>query len=422
MNKNLMINEELDLGRVWKDIANVWDVTKLVFKDILNTSATLIKITFMTDEKKMKEELGKWEQRKKLIDQEIFSKIEEVRKSFGPDFKAALFLTNPGLYMTERTLIGAGPAFNQLNKFFEDAGIAISDLPSIFPSGTPEGEEQLARRMRDSLQGNISPYENMADFSRDAKRINDQLSEIIGISGKINENFEGVDDVRFTLLEARQDSSENLIELSREGIINGAKEFFQTNKQEQLIDSSAINNYVNFKKEELNRFIAILNTPVSFVKKISEAKDLKELRDVIEAFEKEPLYKVEGIDDQKEKELIQVAKELFEKTKEEGKEAIKKVIQAANSNLSADKITDDQLNDLCKMIVARSSFEGLIESLKKPTEDMLKEQSELKESFKKQFSDNINKDELSFLRQQKDGKKMADFIIEGINKIDSAGL
>jgi len=422
MNKNLAINEELDLGRVWKDIANVWNVTKLVFQDILNTSATLIKITFMTDEKKMKEELGKWEQRKKLIDQEIFSKIEEVRESFGPDFKAVLFLTNPGLYMTERTLIGAGPAFNQLNKFFEDAGIAISDLPSIFPSGTPEGEEQLARRMRDALQGNISPYENMADFSRDAKRINDQLSKITGISGKINENFEGVDDVRFTLLEARQDSSENLIELSREGIVDGVKEFFQTNKQEQLIDSSAINDYLKFKKEELNRFIVILNTPVSFVKKISEAKDLKELRNIIEAFEKESLYKVEGIDDQKEKELIQVAKELFEKTKKEGKEAVKKVIQAANSNLSADKITDDQLNDLCKLIVARSSFEGLIESLKKPTEDMLKEQKELKESFKKQFSDNLSKDELSFLRQQKDGKKMEDFILNGINKIDSAGL
>jgi len=422
MNKNLAINEELDLNRVWKSVTNVWDVTKLVFQDILNTSATLIKIAFITDESKIKNEFDRWAQRKKIIDQKIFRKVNEVRDEFGPEFKTFLFLSNPGLYMMERTLVGGGPALNDLNQFFEEAGVKVSDLPPIFGGGTPEAEKQLASRMLNSLQGNISPYENMADFSRDAKRINDKLSEIIGIAGRVNESIEGIDDIQRMLFEARKDSSIDIVEMSIESQLNGMKKLFQTSKQEQLIDSSAINDYLQLKKEELDRFIKILNTPISFVKKISEAKDLKELRNVIDAFENQSLYKVEGIDDQKEKELIQIAKKLFENTKKKGKKAVEKIIQAANSDLSPEKITDNELNDLCKLVVARSSFEGLIESLKNPDEKMLESQKQLKESFKKEFSDNINKEELDFLRQQKDGKKIAEFIVEGINKIDSAGL
>jgi hypothetical protein len=422
MNKNLAINEELDLNRVWKSVTNVWDVTKLVFQDILNTSATLIKIAFITDESKIKNEYDRLAQRKKIIYQKIFRKVNEIRDEFGPEFKTFLFLSNPGLYMMERTLVGGGPALNDLNQFFEEAGVKVSDLPPIFGGGTPEAEKQLASRMLNSLQGNISPYENMADFSRDAKRINDKLSEIIGIAGRVNESIEGIDDIQRMLFEARKDSSIDIVEMSIESQLNGMKKLFQTSKQEQLIDSSAINDYLQLKKEELDRFIKILNTPISFVKKISEAKDLKELRNVIDAFENQSLYKVEGIDDQKEKELIQIAKKLFENTKKKGKKAVEKIIQAANSDLSPEKITDNELNDLCKLVVARSSFEGLIESLKNPDEKMLESQKQLKESFKKEFSDNINKEELDFLRQQKDGKKIAEFIVEGINKIDSAGL
>lgn len=418
----IKLKEELDLGKVWKSITNVWDVTKLVFKDILNTSATLIKITFMSDPKKIKEEMGKWKQRKRLIDQKILAKVEEIRKDFGPDFQTVLFITNPGLYLTERTLFGVGPELNKLNLYFEEAGIKISDLPPMFLPGTPEGDEQLATRMRNALQGNISPYENVADFDRDAKRINQQLSKIIGISGKVNESITDVDDVRSSLNEARKNEETNLIELAKESTLEGMKEFFKTADQSALIDKSAKTDYLKFKEEELNRFIKILNVPISFSKKMAEAASLEDFKKVLNEFEAESFYKVEGLDDQKEKELINVANQLFKESKKQGKKSIEKVIQAAGSNISAEKITDEELKNLCRLVVARSSFQGLIESLQNPDQNFIESQNQMKEDFKKSFSDGMKKEDFIFLNQSEEGKKIAEFIRSGINKIDSAGL
>jgi hypothetical protein len=137
-------------------------------------------------------------------------------------------------------------------------------------------------------------------------------------------------------------------------------------------------------------------------------------------------YKLDGIGPEEEKKIAEQAKQLAKDSRE--KKKVKQILDAAESKISPDKVTDEELYDACVVVLTKNAIDSIAKMFEDPDKagdkakklvaDIEKYKGELLEAF----MDGLTDDDLTFMEKSKSGKEFAEVYRRGRSAIKASGL
>lgn len=421
------INEDLDFGKIWKSITNVWDVAKIVIQDVLNVTAYSLKITFANDPAKIEEIIGTYRLNKDRIADRYKAKMSEIDQSIGPEMNFLMFIAAPGPYIAGELLIKEPTITKSLIQYFADAGVKISKWqPAADAITNPTGSEKvLADLMHAAFTGQRMVFNDTADFTNARKRVEGNIASKLGVGGV----SETVDSIRQMINEARQNRSTEEIMNSVQGLIaKDAAEAIKSVDKKMLVSPEDFKVFVETKKKEANEYVDALNAPAKFAIESSKVETLEDFVESVNKLQESSIYKIEGLDDVSESKILEQAKKLAAQAKKQGQKAMEEVMLAANIKLEKNKVPTDQLLlNAAKIVSAKAALASAVEMFANPKESeagqqFLKAQEQAKKEMLSNFMDELDEDVIDFLENHKDGQILLEIYEKGAEAIKNAGL
>lgn len=421
-----IVNEDLDFGKIWKSVTNVWDVAKIVVQDVLNVVTYSLKITFTNDPKKMEEVAGTYRQLKDRIGDRYKAKMNEINQSIGPELNFLMFLAAPGPYIASELLIREPSITRDLIQYFGDSGVKISKWqPAADAITNPVGAERvISDLMHSAMTGQRMVFDS-ANFNVGRKTIESNISSKLGLTGV----SESVGDIRRLINEARNErSTEEIMSSVQELIAKDAAEVIKDIDKKMFVNPEDFKGFVETKQKEAQSYVDALNAPGKFAIESSKAESLEDFIDALNKFEKQSIYKIDGLDQASEAKILEQAKKLAEQAKKQGKKAIDEVMLAANMTVEKGKTPTDQLLlDASKVVSAKAALSSAIEMFANPEKsesgkNLLKAQEQARKEMLSNFMDDLTEDAIEFLEKYKDGKILLDVYQKGAEAIKMAGL
>ena len=270
--KEIVLNESQydfsssDLSKVWDSFTAVFKTTGLALKAIASALVLNFRIVFAVDESEVKKAFRDYEGRSNSISAEYDKVLGPARERLN-DLKPLLFLAAPGAYIAN-AVVEKGPTFwPEAKTFFREIGIDISEDPG--PEGAG-GKSPGSRSERDIAK----------DMRAQQSAIQSRLDAIFG------------------LVQQRVDESVILNEANDDKQIDAiASSMIQKFKNSSLgIDKKALQSVIDLKKKQSDEYVRIINAPVSFLKKLSAAKTLEEVKGAVTLLKGAP-FTLGGIED-----------------------------------------------------------------------------------------------------------------------------
>lgn len=264
-----------DMKNVWKSFTNVFKVIGTALKSILSALVLNVEILFQTDKDSIRRSFDSYETRSRDITQEYNEVLGPLKEKF-ESVEPLLFLASPGSYIAYQFSKGGTSNFSSTREFLQDIGVNLGR--------TDWGNFDAApgiQSMIDSALG-TGPTSNttggLARLENQQRQLQSSLDRVFGMSSQTNES----------IITEQND----VVSVVKNFLESGIKKL----KPEDFgVSESAKQDAIKLKKEQAETFAKNLDLPTTFLKKMSSAKTLEEVKAAISVLKDSP-YSFEGID------------------------------------------------------------------------------------------------------------------------------
>jgi nucleotide-binding universal stress UspA family protein len=411
-----------DLYDIFDSIKDVWEVTKVAIKDVLSAAVYVYDVAVAANGEEIAKAQKRFYDDKQKIAGEYSAALSKVQERMGKDFKMVAFLANPGAYLLVKAYDSGPQAAKDVIQFLAEAGMDF-EMPARDAKGEPDDTEIAIRQNQlDSALGKTTSY-TQANFVTLQKDLISRLDAALGMRGTTTE---GVSYVRNLLLEEKSVSKfDNAVKGFQKDMRKELQEKLKDFDMSKIVDPADQKKLLETKKEEAKSYVSILNAPTKFVVSIGKAKTMADVRKATEFLKGTP-YRLDGIGPEEEKKIAEQAKQLAKDSRE--KKKVKQILDAAESKVSPEKVTDEELYDACVVVLTKNAIDSIAKMFEDPDKagdkakklvaDIEKYKGELLETF----MDGLTDDDLTFMEKSKSGREFAEVIRGGRNAIKASGL
>ena len=401
-----------------KGIANVKKALKLSIKDLWGSVSYAFKITVETDEKKIQELKSNRQVALNRLSEEykqLWGDIVETNE----DFSAFAMLAAPGPYMVSYFSMNGRAHLNDIQQFCKNAGITSEVLEGFLgnPAESPEDAEYIKRMM---LRRNTRGSQK--------SRVEDALKDVIGKITKIMQledasmsEYAGVKAIRLKLLHEKESKDLKNTSSPSDELFDGYMKLFQSDEFAKAIKDKIDNKKIlKAKQDELEAYVAALDTPAKFINQIESAKDLREISIAYKTLGNS-ILKIEGLDNTDPIKKVQATvDEMYQKIKNDNtaKEAFIKSAEIKVDPKLKEKYAEEHVKAAITKIVSIKQLEQIKEVVS--SEDTQKSLEIARNEFIESFRSGLDDKLLSSMK--KIDPALPNLIETGVEKIKKAGL
>lgn len=382
-----------DMKNVWKSFTNVFKVIGTALKSILSALVLNVEILFQTDKNSIERSFDRYTNRSHSITREYEEVLGPIKQQFEA-FEPLLFIANPGGYLAWQFAKEGTGNFEGTKGFFQGVGIDITNARFPFAElGGGDGgysPENDPNRGTGGTEGTRSPLSRIEDRQR---QLQNSLDRIFGMSAPTNESI--------------------IVEQSVD-IVSAIKNFLTSDVKKVKpkvfgVTESAQQDAVKLKKEQAEAFAKNLDLPTAFLKKMSSAKTLEEVKAAVSVLKDSP-YSFEGID--------KLTPEFLEKSANNALKIAEKKnkLSALFSEIGA-KIPDSEEQKI--EVIKAYQLRNLLGTTVLNARESIQKQTQL---IKKQYLEKYESDTpLDILEKIAPDSELYKTVQQGVQKIQNAG-
>ena len=369
-----------DFWPLWDSLGDIWRATKVAGKDLIGTSAFLLKMTFriFLNDNRIEAILENNKSRKDRIWNEYEGIVKAGEGRFpatATDLHLFSFLGNPGSYVAYRMITDGKQYFDDTKDMLLSQGINVrpsSRGPGGYDDKDPTGS--LARAFQNILSGGDSP--ELTGYRKSLLR---RLNRVI--LGKLDESKSAIQDIR-NLLKEEKEVSDPATEYKKS--IQAFKGYLENNISQSPKMKSAFEKALQEKRREISQAVEILKSPQVFVLEAMKSKNLEDFSKAVKVLEKTP-FQIDEKSLPKKEELKKAASEMVKKAKEDNK--VELILQSAGIKpKEGDKgPKEEDLLSIAEAVLTKNAIEKLVSQLREPNSDL----SKSVEKSRKIFLENI---------------------------------
>lgn len=378
-----------DMKNVWKSFTNVFKVIGTALKSILSALVLNVEILFKTDKNSIEQSFNSYETRSRNITQEYEEVLGPLKEKF-ESVEPLLFLASPGSYIAYQFTKGGASNFSSTRAFLQDVGIDLgrTDWGNL-------GLDAGVQAMIDAALG-TGPTKNLAGsgqrIENQQRQLQSSLDRIFGMSSQTNES----------IITEQNDVVSVVKNFLESGIKKIKPEVFG-------VPESAQQDAVKLKKEQAEAFAKNLDLPTAFLKKMSSAKTLEEVKAAVSVLKDSP-YSFEGID--------KLTPEFLEKSANNALKIAEKKnkLSALFSEIGA-KIPDSEEQKI--EVIKAYQLRNLLGTTVLNARESIQKQTQL---IKKQYLEKYESDTpLDVLEKIAPDSELYKTVQQGVQKIQNAG-